>query len=205
MNNLSETGKATLDLHDFEAHPIDCINWKEYPYKPEVQFKITNDEHLIYLQFNVREKYIRAVETIINGDVYKDSCVEFFVSPKTDGKYYNFEFSCIGVPHVAYGPDRYQRVKLPIEIIEQIKVKSSLGTEPFEEKKGDFTWKLNVEIPITCFIHDNLKSFEGLRARANFYKCGDATSEPHYLSWSPIGTEKPDFHQYPFFGNLLFI
>jgi len=205
MNDLSEKGRATLDLHDFEAHPIDCINWKEYPYKPEVQFKITNDEQLIYLQFNVREKNIRAVETVVNGDVYKDSCVEFFISPKADGKYYNFEFSCIGIPHVAYGPDRYQRVKLPIEIIEQIKVKSSLGTAPFEEKKGDFAWKLNVEIPITCFIHDSLKSFEGLRARANFYKCGDATSEPHYLSWSPIGTEKPDFHQYPFFGNLLFI
>ncbi len=205
MNDLSEKGRATLDLHDFEAHPIDCINWKEYPYKPEVQFKITNDEQLIYLQFNVREKNIRAVETVVNGDVYKDSCVEFFISPKADGKYYNFEFSCIGIPHVAYGPDRYQRIKLPIEIIEQIKVKSSLGTAPFEEKKGDFTWKLNVEIPITCFIHDNLKSFEGLRARANFYKCGDGTSEPHYLSWSPIETGKPDFHQYPFFGNLLFI
>ncbi|MDD4192736.1 MAG: carbohydrate-binding family 9-like protein [Mangrovibacterium sp.] len=205
MNSLSEKGRATLDLQDFEAHPIECVNWKEYPYKPEVQFKITNDEHLIYLQFNVKEKYIRAVETVVNGNVYQDSCVEFFISPRADGKYYNFEFSCIGIPHVAYGPDRYQRMMLPIEIIEQMRVKSSLGTEPFEEKKGDIAWKLNVEIPITCFIHDNLKSFEGLRARANFYKCGDATSEPHYLSWSPIETVKPDFHQYPFFGNLLFI
>lgn len=205
MSNFSETGRKTLDLNDFQPQTIDCLNWKEFPYKPEVQFKITNDGQLIYLQFKVSEKYIRAEETIINGDVYKDSCVEFFISPRADGKYYNFEFSCIGVPHVAYGPDRYQRLKLPIEIIEQIKIKSSLGTEPFAEKKGDFTWKLNVEIPINCFIYDHLKSLDGLRARANFYKCGDATSEPHYLSWSPIGTEKPDYHQYPYFGNLLFI
>lgn len=205
MNNLSETGRATLDLHDFEGHPIECVNWKEFSYKPEVQFKITNDEQLIYLQFNVREKYIRAEETTINGDVYKDSCVEFFISPRANGNYYNFEFSCIGVPHVAYGPDRYQRIKLPVEIIEQIKIKSSLGVEPFAEKQGDFSWKLNVEIPISCFIYDGLKSFAGLRARANFYKCGDATSEPHFLSWSPIETENPDFHQYSFLGNLLFI
>lgn len=205
MSNFSESERKTLDLNDFQPQTIDCMNWKEFPYKPEVQFKITNDEQLIYLQFKIREKYIRAEETIVNGDVYKDSCVEFFISPKADGNYYNFEFNCIGVPHVAYGPDRYQRLKLPLEIIEQIKVKSSLGTEPFSEKEGDFNWKLNVEIPINCFIHDHLKSFQGLRARANFYKCGDATSEPHYLSWSPVGTEKPDYHQYPYFGNLLFI
>lgn len=205
MTNFSETTKKTLDLNDFQPQLIDCINWKEFSYRPEVQFTITNDEQLIYLQFNVREKYIRAVETVINGDVYKDSCVEFFISPKADGNYYNFEFNCAGVPHVAYGPDRYNRLKLPIEIIEQLKIKSSLGAGPFQEKQGDFSWKLNVEIPISCFIHDNLKSFAGLRARANFYKCGDATSEPHYLSWNPIGTEKPDFHQYPYFGNLIFI
>ncbi|MEL7588337.1 MAG: carbohydrate-binding family 9-like protein [Prolixibacteraceae bacterium] len=205
MNDLSESGRKTLDLNDFEPQTIDCINWEEFSYKPAVQFKITNDEQLIYLQFNVREKYIRAEETVVNGDVYKDSCVEFFISPRADGNYYNFEFNCAGVPHVAYGPDRHQRRKLPLEIIDQMKVKSSLGHEPFSERKGDFEWKLNIEIPINCFIYEDLKSFAGLRARANFYKCGDGTSEPHYISWSPIETENPDFHQYSFFGNLLFI
>ena len=39
--------------------------------------------------------------------------------------------------------------------------------------------------------------------RANFYKCGDKTAHPHYLSWSPIDTPKPDFHRPDFFGELL--
>ena len=39
--------------------------------------------------------------------------------------------------------------------------------------------------------------------RANFYKCGDKTAHPHYLSWSPIHTEKPDFHRPEFFGELI--
>ena len=36
----------------------------------------------------------------------------------------------------------------------------------------------------------------------NFYKCGDATEMPHYLSWNPIQTERPDFHRPEFFGEL---
>ena len=39
--------------------------------------------------------------------------------------------------------------------------------------------------------------------RANFYKCGDKTAHPHYLSWSPIDTPKPDFHRPEFFGELI--
>ena len=31
----------------------------------------------------------------------------------------------------------------------------------------------------------------------------DKTAHPHYLSWSPIGTEKPDFHRPEFFGELV--
>jgi hypothetical protein len=40
--------------------------------------------------------------------------------------------------------------------------------------------------------------------RANFYKCGDSTAVPHYLSWSHIATETPDFHRPEFFGELYF-
>ena len=40
------------------------------------------------------------------------------------------------------------------------------------------------------------------RIRANFYKCGDKTAHPHFLSWSPVSTEKPDFHRPEFFGEL---
>ena len=201
MNN-SRKGKV-LDLRNPDFQVIDCVNWKGIQYKPEVRFKISNDAGKIYLRFEVREKYIRAVETNINGKVYEDSCVEFFFSPLSDGNYYNFEFSCIGVPHVAYGPDRHQREFLPVEIIRQMEIKPLLGTTPFEEKEGDFLWNLEIIIPINCFIHSKLSSFHGLKSKANFYKCGDLTSIPHYLSWNPIGTEKPDFHQYPFFGDLL--
>ena len=39
---------------------------------------------------------------------------------------------------------------------------------------------------------------------ANFYKCGDKTAHIHFVSWSPIGCEKPDFHRPEYFGTLEF-
>jgi hypothetical protein len=46
------------------------------------------------------------------------------------------------------------------------------------------------------------ESLSGKKIKANFYKCGDKTEEPHYLSWSPIDTPEPDFHVPSFFGLL---
>ncbi len=39
---------------------------------------------------------------------------------------------------------------------------------------------------------------------ANFYKCGDKLTVPHFVTWNSIGTNKPDFHQPKFFGELYF-
>ena len=33
-----------------------------------------------------------------------------------------------------------------------------------------------------------------MRAKANFYKCGDKLPVPHFLSWKPINVPAPDFH-----------
>ncbi|MFA5695554.1 MAG: carbohydrate-binding family 9-like protein, partial [Proteiniphilum sp.] len=46
------------------------------------------------------------------------------------------------------------------------------------------------------------ESLSRQQIRANFYKCGDETAEPHYISWSPIDLPAPDFHAPQFFGLL---
>jgi hypothetical protein len=38
---------------------------------------------------------------------------------------------------------------------------------------------------------------------ANFYKCGDELSVPHYISWAPIEAEKPNFHRPDCFGKMV--
>ena len=82
--------------------------------------------------------------------------------------------------------------------------RASLGGEPFEERRGDNRWTLEAEIPAGAFFAHDFGSLDGLRARANVYKCGDDLSQPHFLSWRPIGTEKPNFHVPEYFGEVEF-
>ncbi len=182
---------------------IKILNWKDYSYRPVVKFRIGHTGKEIWLRFEVEEKHILAKETKTNGEVYKDSCVEFFIS--WDGKnYYNLEANCIGKIHLAYGPGRSNRKFVNPEIIKKIGVESSLGTQPFEEKSGNFQWDLMLKIPVECFEFSNLGLLDGKKATANFYKCGDDTSDPHFVTWNPIETPTPDYHRPEFFGKVKF-
>lgn len=186
------------------AYDINTLNWPEaFPYLPQLQFRMAHTGSEIWLKYYVREKNILAKETRTHGDVYKDSTVEFFIS--LDGKqYYNFEFNCIGTIHIGYGPGRGNRRKITPGIAESIEIESSLGKQPFDEKQGDFSWEMVMRIPIACFEFDAPEALSGVQATGNFMKCGDETSDPHFVSWNPIKTENPDYHRPEFFGELLF-
>ena len=184
---------------------IDRINWKEYDYKPEVSFRMGYSEQILYLKFYVSEKHILAKHSSPNTATHRDSCVEFFIDPDQSGAYYNFEFNCIGTTHLAYGSNRQQRSFIPPQLIlENLFTSSTLGDEPFEEKSGDFQWEMVVAIPAQLFIHHPGLRFEKLISKANFYKCADATKQPHYISWNTVKSLKPDFHRPEFFGTLVF-
>jgi hypothetical protein len=49
-----------------------------------------------------------------------------------------------------------------------------------------------------------IRNLSGVQAQANFYKCGDKLKQPHYLSWKPVLTSNPDFHQPKYFGEISF-
>ncbi|WP_320113581.1 carbohydrate-binding family 9-like protein [Draconibacterium orientale] len=203
-SSLSVQEAALLLEKNTKTELIDILNWeKAFPYKPDIKFRIAHTGNEIWLKFYVREKNILAQETKINGDVYKDSTVEFFIS--IDGtNYYNFEFNCIGTPHVGYGPGRGNRTPILPEVLKQIDIESSLGNEPFAEKSGDFSWEMMICIPTQCFAFDKVQSLNGLEAKANFYKCGDETSDPHFVTWNAIDTENPDYHRPEFFAPVKF-
>ncbi len=182
---------------------IDIINWKEFPYRPDIKFRIAHVNNEIWLKFYVNEKNILAQETRINGDVYKDSTVEFFISADKKN-YYNFEISCIGTIHLGHGEGRHNRKMIDPEIVEKIEVQSTLGDQPFAEKSGNFDWEMMIRIPVECFAFDKIESLKGMHATGNFYKCGDETSEPHFVTWNAIGTENPDYHCPEYFGTIEF-
>ena len=184
---------------------ISWLEWNKFPYKPQVDFRIAHDDSLLFIKFYVKENHPLAKRSEPNSATHRDSCVEFFIDPMRDGNYYNFEFNCIGTTHLAYGPARSTRNFIPKEkIIDEIKTWSTMGDQPFEEKSGKFEWEMVIVIPATIFTYNEGFNFSNLIANANFYKCGDDTTKPHYLSWNPVKTKNPDFHRPEFFGTLNF-
>lgn len=195
-----------LDLSNLKEYNIDKVNWSEsYPYSPEVKFKIAYSKNDIYIQYFVKESYIRAFyDKDEDAKPYKDSCVEFFIIPADDGIYYNLEMNCIGFGTFAGGANRTERDRFGPEVTSKIGRKSSLGTKAIEAKEGDFEWKLTIALPIELFSLSHVENLSGRAVKANFYKCGDELERAHYLSWSPVLTPKPNFHTPQFFGDIFF-
>ena len=194
------------DVCDFleqesQKHSIDCRNWsKDFPYHPVTIFTIAHSTQYIYVDFFVRGNYLRAMNYTNNSPVSDDSCVEFFLQIPGNKEYWNFEFNCIGTINASHREKRENPSRLTDEQISLIKVFPSCGTRPFEEMEGLFAWDLTIAIPFSLIGIDNNNLPEYILG--NFYKCGSKTGLPHYLSWSPIESDKPDFHRPESFGKL---
>ena len=184
---------------------IDTINWKGYNYKPDVALSIAYSDHEIFLKYYISENFFKAEKTDTNQMVCEDSCVEFFVSPEDDGIYYNMEFNAIGTCLLGTGTGRADSERVSPVIISKIRRLTTAGTEPFKEKKGEFVWKITIAIPFDVFFHHHVIDLKGKIFRANFYKCGDKLTVPHYVTWNPIGTAEPDYHRPEHFGLLKFV
>jgi hypothetical protein len=193
-----------LDVVDIRS-PIAEVNWEKFSYKPEVNFALGYTDNEILIKYYVTEEWFRAEKTMSNQEVYEDSCVEFFVSPVEDESfYYHFEFNGIGTCLMGMGTNRNNIRRADPEIITRIRRLSSAGTEPVKEKQEEFSWTLVVAIPFDIFLYPGLNNLKGKSLRANFYKCGDNLRIPHFLSWNPVKTPEPDFHQPEYFGVLEF-
>ena len=188
-----------------ERLPVDTINWKGFLYKPDVELSIAYSDHEIYIKYYVIENYFKAEKTETNQMVCEDSCVEFFVSPEDDGIYYNLEFNAIGTCLMGSGTTREDSKRADPLIVSKIRRLASAGIIPIKEREGEFGWTITIAVPFEVFFHHNIKELKGKSFRANFYKCGDMLKVPHYVSWNPVGTEKPDYHQPEYFGLLNFV
>ncbi|HEC42993.1 MAG TPA: hypothetical protein ENI20_09220 [Bacteroides sp.] len=146
---------------------------------------------------------VKAGFRIAYDPVYKNSCVEFFVSFE-NGFYYNLEFNCIGTILGAYEKGREDRIPLEKDLLGSIQTIPSLGRGRIRIEDRETLWTLDVKIPITIFKYSDPESFHNKKAFGNFYKCGDEQVVPHYLSWARITTENPGFHRPEYFGEVKF-
>ncbi len=205
-SEFPDLNEISTDLDKLDTRlSINSINWNGYNYKPEVSLALAYSDHEIFLKYYVSEDYFKAEKTKTNEMVCEDSCVEFFVSPADDGIYYNLEFNAIGTCLMGSGTGRTNSLRTSPEIISRIRRQGSAGQDPVSESSGNFEWTITIAIPYDVFFLHNIKSLKGKSFRANFYKCGDKLSVPHYVTWNPVGTGKPDYHQPMYFGLLKFV
>jgi hypothetical protein len=180
---------------------VDQVNWPAaFPYAPLCAGRIARTEDGLVVDFRVSGLDLRAQNTEDNGSQWEDSCVEFFVENPDGSEYYNFEINPLGKVLAAKGSGRADRVKRPDEEMEEI-LRIAQFEGPQEFSGGIWNWRVTVVIPFSLIGVDPEDLPE--RLRANFYKCGDKTAHPHFLSWNPIGTPSPDFHRPEFFGELI--
>jgi hypothetical protein len=177
---------------------------------PRTKAKAVYDDRSIRVIFRVRDQYVRAITTQTHGSVYKDSCVEFFFAPdsKAPLSYFNLEMNCCGIllAHHYTGPRKNSR-PLEIKDCQKIQIASSLSGPICDEIVTPITWTVELVLPyeaITPYANFD-KPAPGVLWRGNFYKCADDSSCPHWLMWSPVPSEKPDFHRPDSFGQIQFV
>lgn len=193
---------------------IEPLQLKEYMgdkpgYIPFTQAKMAYDDFAVYVIFRVEDRYIKAVHNKNQDPVYLDSCVEFFFTPGGDIKngYFNLEMNCGGTMlfHHQMKP-RTDRAIISEDHIQKIDVAHTLPEIIDPEIDKETTWLVEYRIPFSVLsnYHSFTKPEAGSVWRANFYKCADETSHPHWLTWAPVDFSKPNFHLPQFFGLLEF-
>lgn len=181
---------------------IDKVNWPQsYPYAPSCKASIGFGDKGIAVVFDVRGYDLKAEVLEDNGKVYKDSCCEFFIMSQDGQNYYNFEINCIGTLHAALGPNINSRELLSEQDLAKIQRYSNLKKEKVNKPDGNYYWRVALVIPFEVIGIDPENLPESISC--NFYKCADETNHPHYVSWSPVGTEKPNFHSPSYFGKVV--
>jgi hypothetical protein len=198
-------------FHAATAH-INLFRPEGSDHHPDARAKVLYDDDGLYVIFRVFDRYVRCLTTEYQGPVYTDSCVEFFVQPKRDAGYFNFEMNCGGVLLLKYiedcrrtddGFEKY--VDVPAELGGDIVAYHTLRA-PIEREIADpVEWRVEYAIPFSLLEHyvGPFGENSGQTWRGNFYKCADGSSHPHWASWSPIGRDL-NFHAPEYFGLLEF-
>ncbi|MBN1581882.1 MAG: carbohydrate-binding family 9-like protein [Anaerolineae bacterium] len=194
----------TLNVSQFRPESSDA--------RPRTQARLLYDAHGIYGMFKVEDRYVRCTHVGYQAAVYRDSCVEFFVQPKPDRGYFNFEFNCGGSLLCSYVTDPArgeggalaEAVRLPDQAGEQVQVTCSLPQVVDPEIAEPVGWMLVFFIPFSILNEyvGPLSALPGQVWRANFYKCAEDNSHPHWAAWSPV--DELNFHLPRCFGTIAF-
>ncbi len=190
---------------------VDCFRPEGSGHRPLTQCKLLFDDHNIFGIFRVADRFVRCVQTGFQTDVWKDSCVEAFIQPKDCPGYFNFEFNCEGALLASYVTDPIRKdgrlkryTPLSTDEGQQIRRFASLAARVEPEIETPLVWYLEFAVPLAVLekYAGPVGQIKGQVWRANFYKCGNETSHPHWASWAPLAAR--NFHDPASFGQIEF-
>lgn len=181
-------------------------------HRPQTLLQLLHDNDSIYGLFQVQDRYVRCVYQNCGDPVYRDSCVEFFVMPKPQCGYFNFEFNCGGTLLCFYitdgtrvsGGGFKEAFKLNAADLASVQVNSSMPKVVEPEISEPVSWWLTFQIPVAVMekFVGKIGALSGQAWRGNAYKCGSGTSHPHWGAWAPV--DELNFHLPRCFGELRF-
>ncbi|MCK4999459.1 MAG: hypothetical protein KAS23_07985, partial [Anaerohalosphaera sp.] len=96
---------------------------------------------------------------------------------------------------------------VPDQWCDTVEIYHSLDTIVEPEIAEDTDWVIQYRLPYELIERNGpafVKPASGVQWRGNFYKCGDKTSHPHWLTWNIVDRPMPDFHVPGCFGVLEF-
>lgn len=150
----------------------------------------------IYVQMRTNETKLRIENTVTNGNIWEDSCMEFFFCPFMHrDEYLNFEMNPNGVYLCQYGKDKYSRIFLSEKTSVEPEIKTCINSEG---------WSLELFVPekLISEAYNETYTARGGLFKGNFYKCGDLTEKHHYDSFSKMSTLPPGFHNPECFAKI---
>lgn len=185
-----------LDFSAAEVALVDKFVW-DSDYMPKTEARLIYVENKGFaLRMECEEKDPKATYYNFYDPVYKDSCLEMFLT--LDGvRYMNIEMNANGASLMAIGAGRKERTHID-------KIMTPPAVKAGNTENGWFA-EVYLTIDEVKILYPTFKFEKGARFRGNFYKCGDETQIPHHGMWSPVGTEKPDFHRPEYFGDFVIV
>lgn len=193
-------------------------------HRPPASVRLLHNNTHMAVRFDVDDFYLLAKHTQQQSMVCQDSCVECFIRPahppaallpddpappESDPGYFSFELSAIGTLLSCHIQDwrrvggpffRKYRMLTPEELA-HVSIAATLSEPILTERVGAVSYQVAFILPAKLLGVSAPLSSQTFSA--NFYKCGDHTSHPHWGSWNPIG-EVLNFHKPDYFGLLRF-
>jgi len=218
MSYLVKRALGTVELADEwdqgqwkHAEILELTHWMgdKPEHFPKTQAKVLYDDNNLYVFFRVEDCYVRAVADKIHGKVWEDSCVEFFFTPQdqSEYEYFNLETNCGGRMLFRYNDQRRKTETYVKESdCELIEVHHSLPRFIINEITEPMVWTLRYKLPFRAIARyaKITKPLAGVSWKANFYKCSENSSHPHWLTWARVDFPTPNFHLPQYFGTLQF-